>query len=502
MTAPRASDEAPGPNEATKLGIAGVGAYAPDYRLTAEAVTEAWGQFQGAGISETAVPAGDEDTLTMAYEAAQRALEAADVEPGTITHLLLGTTTPPYEEEALGPRLASFLGLASSLETRQFTGSTRVGADALRTGLETPTDGAVLIVASDAPRGAPSDEHEHAGGAGAVALVLTPDGSGRVTDAGEYVDAVPGIRYREAGSTETTGLDITQYDRDAYTDAVASAVEGFEPSLEDVDAVCLQSPNGKLPYRAAGALGVDGERIQAGTTVHDLGDTGAASTLLGLAKALEAGHRSLGLVAYGSGGGAIAMRIEAGGSDADGGDESDSVPVETALEGDQTLSYGEYLRIRGDVTPGEPDGGGAYVSVPSWKRTMAQRHRLVAGRCRECGRLAFPPSGACRGCGTLDEYDDVELPGTGTVEAATVIGQGGAPPEFVEQQAREGAFVSAVVALDGPEPDDDPVSTPTQVLTPDPEAVSVGDRVDATIRRIYVQEGVTRYGFKMQMLES
>nr|WP_312912506.1 zinc ribbon domain-containing protein [Natronosalvus caseinilyticus] len=493
------------------LGIAGIGAYAPDYRLTAEAVTEAWGQFQGAGISETAVPAGDEDTLTMAYEAAQRALEAAAVDPETVTHLFLGTTTPPYEEEALGPRLASFLGLESSLESRQFTGSTRVGADALRTGLETTTDDAVLVVASDAPRGAPSDEHEHAGGAGAAALVLTPDGSGRVTDAGEYVDAVTGTRFREAGSTETTGLGITQYDRDAYTDAVASAVKGLESSLEDVDAVCLQSPNGKLPYRAASALDVDTDRIQAGTTVHDLGDTGAGSTLLGLAKALEAGHRSLALVAYGSGGGAIAMRLEVGGGDADGRDESDaggdssssdSVPVETTLEGNQTLSYGEYLRIRGDVTPGEPDGGGAYVSVPSWKRTMAQRHRLLAGRCRECGRLAFPPSGACRECGTLDEYDDVELPGTGTVEAATVIGQGGAPPEFVEQQAREGAFVSAVVALEGPEPDDEPVSTPTQVLTPDTASVSVGDRVDATIRRIYTQEGVTRYGFKMQLFES
>ena len=32
----------------------------------------------------------------------------------------------------------------------------------------------------------------------------------------------------------------------------------------------------------------------------------------------------------------------------------------------------------------------------------------------------------------------------------------------------------------------------------DPTAVAVGDRVAATIRRIYTQEGVTRYGFKMQ----
>ncbi|WP_255191436.1 zinc ribbon domain-containing protein [Natronobeatus ordinarius] len=475
----------------TGLGIASVGAYAPRYRLTADAVTDAWGQFHGAGVSETAVPAGDEDTLTMAYEAATRALSAGDVDPDAITHLYLGTTTPPYEEEAVTARLASFLGLSDDLETRQLTGSTRAGVDALATGLEAGEDATVLVVASDAPRGAPDDELEHAAGAGAAAVVLTPDSPGSLTDAAEHVGLFPGTRFRPRGSAETTGLGVTQYDRRAFTETVAAAAAGLEADLAEVDAVCLQAANGKLPYRAAGALGVDAGAIQAGTTVHELGDTGAASVLLGVASALEAGHTDLVLLGYGSGGGATAMAVDA-----------DGVAVETDLEGEASLGYGEYLRMRGDVTPGEPDGGGAYVSVPSWKRTIPQRHRLVAGRCTECGALAFPPEGACTSCGALEEFEEVELPGTGTVEAATVIGQGGAPPEFVEQQAREGAFVSAVVALDGPGgEDDETVSTPTQVLTVGDETVAVGDRVEATIRRIYTQEGVTRYGFKMRLLE-
>ena len=168
--------------------------------------------------------------------------------------------------------------------------------------------------------------------------------------------------------------------------------------------------------------------------------------------------------------------------------------------------------MRGDITPGEPAGGGAYVSVPSWRRTIPQRHRLRAGRCPDCGALAFPPEGACNDCGGLVEYEPVELPGTGTVEAVTVIGQGGAPPEFVDQQARSGAYASAVVALDGPDAadgadgeeggtNDGAVSIPAQVVGTDPTAVTVGDRVVATIRRIYTQEGVTRYGFKMQPID-
>ncbi|EMA41606.1 zinc ribbon domain-containing protein, partial [Halobiforma nitratireducens] len=368
---------------------------------------------------------------------------------------------------------------------------TRAGTDALATGLG--GDGPALVVASDAPRGAPDDEIEHAGGAGAAAVLLTADGGGSVRDRAERTTTAPGTRFRPAGSDETTGLGITAYDRSSFTEAVTTVADALEYDPASADAVALQSPNGTLPYRVAGPLEVDTETIRAGTTVHDLGDTGAASPLLGFASALESGCDSVLLLGYGADGATgLAFGLEAGG-----------VAVSTRLEGDETLSYGEYLRRRGDITPGEPAGGGAYVSVPNWKRTLPQRHRLVAGRCPKCGELAFPPGGACPDCGALEAFDEVALPGTGTVEAATVIGQGGAPPEFVEQQAREGAYVSAVVALDGPDSDGDraTVSTPAQVLTVGDESVSPGDRVEATIRRIYTQEGVTRYGFKMRRLE-
>ncbi|MFC6737209.1 Zn-ribbon domain-containing OB-fold protein, partial [Halolamina salina] len=131
--------------------------------------------------------------------------------------------------------------------------------------------------------------------------------------------------------------------------------------------------------------------------------------------------------------------------------------------------------------------------------TTPQRHRLVAGRCPDCGALNFPAGGACGDChAQVEEYERVELPGEGTVEATTTIAQGGAPPEFVEQQSRSGPFVSAIVALDGP--DGGSVSVPSQVLA-DGEDVEIGTRVEATIRRIYTQEGVIRYGFKLRPVE-
>ncbi|WP_435552653.1 hypothetical protein [Natrinema sp. CGMCC1.2065] len=35
----------------------------------------------------------------------------------------------------------------------------------------------------------------------------------------------------------------------------------------------------------------------------------------------------------------------------------------------------------------------------------------------------------------------------------------------------------------------------------DPDAFGVGDRIETTIRRVYTQEGVTRYGFKVRPAE-
>lgn len=470
----------------TAPAIAGIGAYAPRLRIGAEAFEDAWGRFDAAGIEQKAVPEADEDALTMGVEAARRALAAADHEESAIAYLAFATTTPPMAEEDLTARLASILGAPDDVTTITATGSTRAGAQALDGALESGPwdDGVGVVVVSDCPRGEPDSETEHAAGAGGAAVVLDADGPGAVSERASHVEPTPGTRFRPSGEAETTGLGVTQYDRQAFTSALAGAADALDTDPESVDAAAVQSPDGKLPYRAAGQLGVDTGTIAAAETVSELGDTGTASAFIGAATAFADGSERVLLAAYGSGSGANVAVIDG------------PVPVETALEGDVTVSYAEYLRRRGEITTGEPEGGGAYVSVPSWQRTIPQRHRLVAGRCPSCGALNFPPEGACTDCNESPDYEHVELPGTGTVEAVTTISQGGAPPEFVEQQSKSGPFLSAVVALDGPD-GDDTVSVPTQVLAGD--NVSIGTPVETTVRRIYTQEGVIRYGFKVQV---
>lgn len=457
-------------------GIHAAGAYAPRYRITAEEVADAWGSVEAGGIEETAVPAADEDALTMAWEAARRALDAFDGNGGDDPEwVAFATTTPPMAEEEQTPRLASMLGLDASLRT--FTGSTRAGTGALVAALDAEPD-LGLVVAADCPRGEPSDAREHAAGAGAAAFVVAPDAPAPVLDRAEASEPYPGTRFREAGDDRVRGLDVTEYDRAAFREVLSDAVAEVEAG--DPDAAAVQAPDGKLPYRAADALGVPTDAIAEHATVHDLGDAGAASVPLSLALALNEGGRVL-AAGWGSGAGADALVV---------GGEGE-VPVAVDLDADERVSYAEYLRLHGEITPGEPEGGGAYVSVPTWRQSLPQRHRLVAGRCPDCGAVAFPPEGACPDCGSLADFEAERLPREGEVEAVTRISRGGAPPEFAEQQARGGDFGVAIVRFGE-------ASAPAQVTRGDP---GVGDRVEAVLRRVYTQEGVTRYGFKVRGTE-
>ncbi|WP_226479069.1 zinc ribbon domain-containing protein [Natrinema amylolyticum] len=476
--------------------ITGVGAYAPRFRISSEAFEEAWGQFHAAGVNEKAVPSADEDALTMGYEAATRALEAAETDPDEIDWLAFASSRPPEAEEDPTARLGAMLALSESATRQVFTGSTRAGTRALWAGLDAleAESTTALVVAADAPKGDPDDGVDHAAGAGGAAFVLERDGPAEIVDRAEYAAPYPGTRFRNTGEDETRELGVTQYDRQAFTETIGGAVAGLEVEV-DPEAAAIQAPDGKLPYRAAGAVGVGTDEIQAAATVHDLGDLGAASVPLSLATALEDGYDSVLAVSHGSGAGADAFVVESGASETHRRDGD--VPAVTALEGDDPLSYAEYLRQRGVVTTGPPSGGGAYVSVPSWRRSIPQRYRLEAGRCSECGALSFPPEGSCDDCGALADYEPIELAGEGTIEAVTTISQGGAPPEFAEQQAKAGDYAAAIVALET-DGGNETVSAPAMGTDADPADFAVGDRIETTIRRIYTQEGVTRYGFKIR----
>jgi len=460
--------------------IAAVGGYLPRFRLPADAIAAAWDRCRASGVDRTAVPDADEDALTMAHAAARRALAVADRDAGSVARLQFGTTTPPLAEGDLTARLCSTLGLPDGVATATHTGSTRAGVEALLGGYH--ADETALVVAADCPRGDPDSRLAHAAGAGAAAVLLAPEGGARFVETASHVDPHPGTRFRRPAATETRELGVRTYERRAFRETLTGAIDRLDVDPGTVDAAAIQAPDGDRPYRVADALGIPSSAVEAGVTVTDTGDLGAASPVYGLVTALADGADRVLVAGYGDGATAAVIAQE------------DRVPATVPTPNPIELSYTAAMRRRGGFGDANVAGGGAHVSLPSWRRTLPQRHRLEAGVCRSCGALAFPPAGACRDCGAADGYDPVTLPRQGRVVATTTIHPGGAPPEFADQQRRGGAYDSAVVAFT--RGDGRRVRVPLQVVVTGEGSVAVGDTVATTVRRIYTQEGVPRYGVK------
>src|SRR5437879_3384017 len=109
------------------VGLVSVGAYGPRYRLTGALLREAWG---GAGDGERALANYDEDSLTMACEAALAALTGRDV--SRVGACFLASTSAPYAEKSTATLLASVCDLAPDAITADLGGSLRCGTTALR----------------------------------------------------------------------------------------------------------------------------------------------------------------------------------------------------------------------------------------------------------------------------------------------------------------------------------------------------------------------------------
>lgn len=473
-------------------GIAAAGGYVPRLEITAETYHEATGRFRARGLEATTVPDADEDPLTMGYEAGRRAIDAADCDPADVDWLGFASSRPPMDEGELSAHLASMLGVETAAETVEFRASTRAGTRAIAAGCDALEARAeverALVVAADAPRGAPRSALEHAAGAGAGALVLTSDGATTIEARSSETRPTHGTRYRPAGEDESRALGITEHDRSIRRDLARAVLEHLPDRA--IDTAVLQAPDGDTPYRVARSLGLEEVALALPTVTAGIGDVGAASVPLNLAATLSTDDGGHGLLlGWGDGGAADGFLIDARQTPPVNlvpwlFDRSRRRPLEHAA-----------MRARRNVESGAaPEGGGAYVSIPNWVAGLSHRYGMRAGRCPDCEAVRFPPGAPCGECGGSAEATPVALSRTGVIQARTSVARGGAPPEFVPYQEAVGAYDVVIATFETPAGED--VSMPC-MFTADGDEPAIGDPVRATIRRLYTQERVTRYGIKV-----
>lgn len=117
------------------VGIVAYGSYLPAPRIGREEFVLAWGRFAARGISEKAIPDCDEDSMTMAVEAARACMATGATSPGGIGFLATASSTYPYDAKFHPATVAEALGLSGYIQAMQFGGSTKAGTEAVATAI-------------------------------------------------------------------------------------------------------------------------------------------------------------------------------------------------------------------------------------------------------------------------------------------------------------------------------------------------------------------------------
>src|SRR5262245_63772311 len=102
-------------------GITAFGAYIPFYRLSHKEIARAWGGRAGEG--ERAIANVDEDSITLAVEAARDLL--ANRDGRDIDGLMFASTTSPYSEKQASSLIATVADLRHDVRTADYTNSLR-----------------------------------------------------------------------------------------------------------------------------------------------------------------------------------------------------------------------------------------------------------------------------------------------------------------------------------------------------------------------------------------
>lgn len=454
-------------------GILAYGGYVPVGRLDRSAIGATLGQHSGRGTR--AVASYDEDTTTLAVEAARIALRRTSVAPEA---LVLSTVAPTYLDRTNAAVVHAALDLDTSCGAYDFGGASRSATGALSFALSSsiPT----LVVASDVRTGLPGSADESAGGDAGVAFLIGEGAVlaelvGRGSATAEFLD-----RWRVPGETASRQWE----DRFGESGYLPLAQQAFEAALksadlgpEDLSAVVVAGLHERSRAAVAKKLGAAASAVIAAG-----GNTGAAQAGLLLVEALDslsAGQYVL-VLHLADGADALVFRAT---------EELERTrgwtPLASSVEsGTRPVPYPTFLTWRGMLDrepPRRPDP--EPPSPPASTRHERWKYGFVAGACSACGTRHLPPMQTCMSCGSNATMEPLPLADArGTVVTYTVdrLAYSLSPP-----------VVAVVIDVDGGG------RFQCELTDCDPSAVAIGDRVEMTFRRVSLaSNGIANYFWK------
>ena len=295
-----------------QVGIYGYGAYVPRYLIENSMIASVWGKLS-VPIKSKSFPSIDEDSLTIAYEAARIAIESSKVPRERIRAIYIGSESKPYAVKPSGTVLVDALGLNHKILSADFEFACKAGTEAIQAVSGLVSSGMVdmgLAIGTDTSQGRPSDELEYTAAAGGAAFIISKVSEGVVAEieaSHSYVSDTPDF-WRRSGEKYPRHL-FRFTGEPAYFHHIMTSVEQFldeyQYSKADFKYVIFHQPNAKFPQRVAKKLGFTREQLMPGLLSPVIGNTYSGATLVGLSAVLDdasPGDRIF-LASFGSGAG-------------------------------------------------------------------------------------------------------------------------------------------------------------------------------------------------------
>ena len=292
------------------IGITSFGAYIPRLRLARRSIVEANAWFnpglKSLAKGERAVCNWDEDSITLAVEAARDCLVGHD--RAAVKAIYMASTSYPSDDRQNSGVVAQALNLASGISSLDIAASQRAGTAGLIAALQAASGGGgpILVIASEKRRTKAASVQELTYGDGAAALLV--DGTDPIARfLGNYTETVDFIdHYRGHGRDFDYGWEERWIRDEGYLKIVPAtlvalfAKTGIEPG--SIAHFCMPTGMARIAQAVARKVGLP-EASSRDNLQAICGETGAAHPLVMLAHALEhakPGERIL-VVSFGQG---------------------------------------------------------------------------------------------------------------------------------------------------------------------------------------------------------
>ncbi|MEB8386496.1 OB-fold domain-containing protein [Rhodobacteraceae bacterium KMM 6894] len=388
-------------------GLTSIGTYVPRLRLPRKTILDAQGKSSGAAKGERAICNWDEDSLTMAVEAARACLAGTD---GPLAGLSLASTSLPFEERQNATIVATALNLPEDMRTSDMGGTQRAGTSALIAAIDAIEVGGQdrLVVASDHRQTKSAAPQELRFGDGASAVCVGAD-AGLAEVLATHTLSVDFIdHYRGQGQQFDYYWEERWIRDEGYLklipQALTAALEKAGIAPDKVAHSILPQAVPKTAEAICKRVGLNPDSIADGL-LDRVGDTGTAHPFMMLAGVLEKAEpgQVIALVSFGQGCDVIILRV----TPLIAEKRSEGWLTEGLARRAEMGNYNKYLSFNGLIEKDE--GMRAEVDYQS-AMTQIYRRRdmllgMVGGKCPDCDTPQFPRSRVCvnPGCASFAE---------------------------------------------------------------------------------------------------